>query len=67
MHFYKSGIFYYYGFKDLKEPRISLPISLISIKADGVCKTSIPYQVIKASYNKRRAPAISRFKNTFKD
>ena len=70
MHVYRSRTLISYRFikkEKLFKPRISLLVALISIKSNNICKTGVPYNVIKISYNNRQVLAISRFKDIFKD
>jgi len=70
MHVYRSRTLISYRFikkEKLFKPRISLLVALISIKSNNICKTGVPYNVIKISYNNRQVLVISRFKDTFKD
>jgi len=70
MHVYRFRTLVSYCFikkEKLFKPRISLPIALVSVKFNNICKTGVLYNIIKISYNNRQVLAISRFKDTFKD
>ena len=70
MHVYRSRTLISYRFikkEKLFKPRISLLVALISIKSNNICKTGVPYNVIKISYNNRQVLVISRFKDISKD
>jgi len=70
MHIYhfRTLVSYYFIKKEkLFKPRISLLITLISIKSNNIYKTGVLYDVIKISYNNRQVLAISRFRDISKD
>jgi hypothetical protein len=70
MHVYRSGtavMHPFFGKKRLSQPRISLPVSLISVGSDDICETGVPYQVIKDSHDSRRVPTTGRFRDSAGD
>jgi len=70
MHVYRFRTLISYRFikkEKLFKPRISLLITLISVKFNNICETGVLYNVIKISYNNRQVFAISRFKDISKD
>jgi hypothetical protein len=63
LHLYKSGAFIYHQ-GTLTEPRISIPLGLVSVDKAGVCATGVPSSEIKALHDEMRAPATGRFSST---
>jgi hypothetical protein len=65
IYIYYSGIAISHNFtkkEKLYKPYISLLFSLVSVNSDNIYKTSIPYQVIKASYNTWQVLVIRQFR-----
>jgi hypothetical protein len=68
VYYFKTLVSYRFIKKEkLFKPRISLLITLVSIKFNNICETGVLYNIIKISYNNRQVLAISRFKDIFKD